>query len=46
MSFDTWQQLLEQTGDVTVPVPDDGRADIRESRDPASRRSGCASSAR
>ncbi len=21
MSFDTWQQLLEQTGDVTVPLP-------------------------
>jgi hypothetical protein len=21
MSFDTWQQLLEQTGDVTVPTP-------------------------
>jgi hypothetical protein len=21
MSFDTWQQLLEQQGDVTVPMP-------------------------
>jgi hypothetical protein len=21
MSFDTWQQLLEQSGDVTVPIP-------------------------
>ena len=21
MSFDTWQQLLDQTGDVTVPIP-------------------------